>query len=116
MEYYTYKAECVRVIDGDTCEISVDLGFNIFVKEKIRIMGINTAEIYGVKKGSEEYNKGLKSKQRLEELIVDKDLIIKTHRDKKGKYGRYLAEVYVEDESVGEILIKEGLAEPYPKK
>jgi len=112
--YYTYRAKCVRVIDGDTLQLSILLGFNVSVEEKVRILGINTSEIYGVKKGSEEYNKGMVSKARVEELVLNKELTVVTHKDKKGKYGRYLAEVYVDEQSIGDILIKEGLAKPYP--
>ena len=57
-EFYTYKAKCVRVIDGDTVELQVPVGFNIYLREKVRIARINTPETYGVKKGSEEYQAG----------------------------------------------------------
>ena len=51
---YQYKAEVVRVVDGDTVDVLIDLGLNVFTKERIRLFGINTPETYGVKKGSAE--------------------------------------------------------------
>lgn len=111
MELYCYKATCLRVVDGDTLDLSIDLGLSTFRKERVRLLNINTSEIYGVKKDSEEYQKGMESKARVEELVMGKDLLIKTYKDKKGKYGRYLCEVYIDDVNVGELLVKEGHAE-----
>lgn len=110
---YHYNATCTRVVDGDTLDLMIDLGLNTFKKERVRLLGIDTAEIYGVKKDSEEYQKGMKSKARVEELVLNKNLIVNTVRDKKGKYGRYLAYVCVDGQDVGEMLIKEGLAKRY---
>lgn len=107
---YCYKASCLRVIDGDTLELMIDLGLNVHVRERVRLAGIDTSEIYGVKKGSEEYKKGMISKARVEELVLGKDLIILTTKDKKGKYGRYVACVFVDGADVGSTLVKEGLA------
>lgn len=113
MDLYTYRAVCTRVVDGDTVDLQLSLGFNVFMQERVRILGIDTSEIYGVKRGSEEYNKGMLSKVRVEELVMGKDLTVVTHKDKKGKYGRYLAEIFVDDVNVGDLLIKEGLAQKY---
>jgi len=114
--YYLYKATVTRVIDGDTVDLEVDLGMNILVKERVRLARINTPETYGVKKTSEEYKAGVKAKRRLAELVEGKQVAIETIKDKKGKYGRYIAELYVLEEdwfSVNTLLLDEGLAEPY---
>ena len=111
MELYYYKATCLRVVDGDTLDLSIDLGLSTFKKERVRLLNIDTSEIYGVKKDSEEYQKGMLSKVRVEELVLGNDLTIKTSKDKKRKYGRYLCEVYIEDQKLGEMLVKEGHAE-----
>lgn len=110
---YTYSAFCVRVVDGDTLDLDVDLGFGVHKHDRFRISGINTPETFGVKKESQEYAEGMKAKNRLEELVTGKELIVKTEKDKKGKYGRYIANIIIEltGEDVGEILVKEGLAE-----
>ena len=115
MTLYYYKAIVLRVVDGDTLDLEISLGMGISVKERIRINGINTPETYGVKKNSEEYNRGIISKNRLESLVLGKEIQINTHKDKKGKYGRYIADVYLVEEglllSVGDVLVQEGLAE-----
>lgn len=112
---YQYNAECLEVVDGDTLTLKVDLGFGTFKIDRFRMYGINTPETYGVPKTSEEYIKGSASKARTTELVMGKKLIVKTHRDKKDKYGRYLAEIYVPElvDSVNQTLIKEGLATPF---
>ena len=110
-EYY-YKCKISRVVDGDTVDGIIDLGFGILFKHRLRIAKINAPEIYGVKKESEEYKLGIVSKNRLVELVEGKDVFIKT--EKKGKYGRYIAEIFLYDgSSVGETLLLEGLAAPY---
>ncbi len=107
---YEYQATLVRVIDGDTVELDIDLGMNVHVREKVRLDGINTPEIFGVKKESEEYIAGLKAKVRVQLLLQNNVLVIQTTKDKKGKYGRYIAKIFVEGKDVGETLVQEGLA------
>jgi len=112
---YWYKATCVRVVDGDTLDLEIDLGLNIFSRQRVRLYGIDTPETYGVKKGSEEYEAGKKAAARVSEYIYNADLWIKTIEDKTGKYGRYLAEIYKIDAEgnlfcLNDILVNEGLA------
>lgn len=103
--FQEYKGKILRVIDGDTIEAAIFLGFNISIKKKIRILGIDAPEIRS--KDENERKKAFKAKKRLEELFVDKDLVIKS----KGfdKYGRCLAYVTTSSGNVGEILLSEGL-------
>lgn len=103
---YEYKAKVIKVYDGDTITVLADLGFSITIKETIRFYGLNTPEVRGV-----EREDGLISRDRLRERILGKEVIIKTRKDKKGKYGRYIAEIFLEDENINEWLITEGLAE-----
>jgi len=110
---YKYNATCTRVVDGDTIDADVDLGFDMHFRTRFRLLGVNTSEIYGVAKDSEEYKAGMISKARVEELILSKPILILTEKDRTGKYGRYLATVYVGDTNVNETLIKEGLAKAY---
>jgi len=102
---YEYKAKVIKVYDGDTITVLADLGFKVTIKQTIRLYGLNTPEIRG-----EERPDGLISRDRLRERILDMDVVIKTMKDKKGKYGRYIAEIYLEDENINEWLITEGLA------
>lgn len=113
MEFYTYRAFCTSVIDGDTAEFRVDLGFNVSVTQRFRFARIDAPEMYGVKRGSAEYSSGIISKNRVIELIENKDVIIKTDKDRTGKYGRYIAEIYVNEINVNDLLLEEGLAEKY---
>lgn len=108
---YSYNAKVIRVVDGDTFDAIVDLGFNICVKQRFRIANIDAPETYGVKKESEEYKAGKVVTERLKELIESKDVLIKSQ--KTGKYGRYIAEVFFEGNSVGDTLLSEGLVEKY---
>ena len=113
---YYYKGILRRIVDGDTIDVEIDLGMSVFVKQRIRLAGINTPETYGVKKDSEEYAAGMKAKNRLKELVENKEVAIETLKDKKGKYGRYIGELYILEEewiNVNSLLIKEDLAEPY---
>ena len=103
---YEYNAKIVKVYDGDTVTAEIDLGFKVKVTETIRLYGLNTPEVRGVERPD-----GLISRDRLRERIFEKDVVIKTMKDKKGKYGRYIAEIYLGDENINEWLITEGLAE-----
>lgn len=108
---YTYKAKVLDIHDGDTITALVDLGFRVQVEIKVRFYGINTPEIIGTTKSS-----GLKSKQRVIDLISGKDIILKTHKDKQEKYGRWLADIFLTEEStksINQMLIDEGLAVPF---
>lgn len=103
---YTYKAFVKDVYDGDTITVDIDLGFGIFYKDqKIRFARINAPEIRG-----EERERGLKSRDRLRELILDKYVILKTHKDEKEKYGRYVADIFLESGCINDLLVIENLA------
>jgi len=109
---YEYKVkEIVKIYDGDTITVILDLGFGITKKEIIRLFGIDTPEIRG-----EERPDGLRSRERLIELIEENpDFYIKTYKDKAGKYGRMLGELMVPDKktSLNQVLVNEGFAKPY---
>ena len=101
-----YPSKVEKVYDGDTITISVDLGMGITKVERIRMYGINAPEIRG-----KQRPEGLKSRDYLRSLILDKDVIIQTLKDKKGKYGRYIGIIHLKDENVNELLVESGYAE-----
>ena len=102
---YRYKARLDRVIDGDTFDVSVDLGFTITTYQRLRLVGVDTPEIRGP-----ERPEGLKVKEYVKGLIEGKELIIETF--KIGKYGRYICEVYLgNDEKLSEHLLARKMAE-----
>jgi len=107
---YEYKAVVTKVYDGDTITVDIELGFGIFFnKQKLRLAYINTPEVRG-----EEREQGLVSRDRVRELIMGKEIKIKTYKDSKGKYGRWIAEVFYGDNvNLNEQLINEGLAEKH---
>jgi len=106
---YEYMAYVRKVYDGDTITVDIDLGFGIVMKaQKIRLLYIDTPEIRG-----ESRQEGLKSRDALRQMIGNKWVKIKTHRDSKGKYGRWLGEVFIDKDgpvNINEWLVSEGLA------
>jgi len=109
MTLYEYRAELDRVVDGDTYDFTVDLGFHVSKKIRIRMIGVDTHETYGVKKESDEYQQGMEEKQFVEEWFDSADeIFIETEKDEQGKYGRWLARVFNESgESLNAALIEE---------
>jgi len=118
---YEYRAHVNRVVDGDTVDVDIDLGFGILLKdERVRIMGIDTPESRTRDKVEKIF--GLASKERLKELL-GKETILKTQinkdgEDMKGKFGRILGDFIVEEwegqpRMVTDVLIEEGHAVKY---
>ena len=116
---YNYKISPVRVIDGDTIDAEIDLGFDVKIKKRIRFMGINTPE--SRTRDLEEKARGLAAKDRVKQLLAGCNTIQLTSHG-VGKYGRCLGELFVDMvdgqekltlESINELLIKEGHAVEY---
>lgn len=105
---YTYPATVTAVHDGDTITADIDLGFDVVLRDqKIRLYGINSPELKIRVAGKEVPNKpGLESKTNLEKLIgpLPAKVVIESYRDRKEKYGRYLATVW------SSVNLKDGLA------
>ena len=116
---YEYRCKVIRVIDGDTVDVDIDLGFDIIIKgERVRIMGIDTPESRTRDKVEKKF--GLASKARLKELIGGKSgPILKTQinrkgEDMRGKFGRILGDFVTDDgRLVTDILVEEGHAVAY---
>tara|TARA_B100000927_G_scaffold232796_1_gene192968 strand:- start:44 stop:505 length:462 start_codon:yes stop_codon:yes gene_type:complete len=116
---YEYRCKVIKVIDGDTVDVDIDLGFDILLRdERVRIMGIDTPESRTRDKVEKKF--GLASKARLKELIGGKSgPILKTQINKKGedmrgKFGRILGDFVTEDgRMVTDILVEEGHAVAY---
>lgn len=107
--FYQYKAELIEVVDGDTYDFRVDLGFKMFKEVRVRLLGLDTHEIYGTEKSSAEYRHGLEEKRFVEEQLSAADeIFLRTYKnDETGKYGRYLADVYVDGEDVKKLLTEQ---------
>ena len=111
---YHYRAHVVSVYDGDTCTADFDLGlYSIRRKQILRLARINAPEIRG-----REHDAGIRARDALRRLILDKDVIVRTLKDRKGKYGRWIAEIWVKQEdgsylNVNDWMLENGYAEPY---
>ena len=93
---YQYKAKLVRVVDGDTVDAEIDLGFDVWVKKRIRLAGIDAYE--SRTRDKEEKVKGLLAKARLQDILTDhKDEFIVASTE-VGKYGRCLGYIFVGDD------------------
>jgi len=111
---YEYKAKLLRVIDGDTIDCVIDLGFNVRLKERGRFKGIDTPETRT--RDLEEKELGFVAKKRVEKAFQYSDeFTIITEIDKKGKYGRILGTIMLPDRkvSLNQMLLDEGHAEVY---
>lgn len=111
-QLYVYEAHVTKVYDGDTCTVDIDLGLKTWIRdEKIRLYEIDAPELY-----LEEREQGLISRDYLASLILDKEIILQTIKDRKGKYGRYLGIIWVLDAhgtyiNVNERMVTDGYAE-----
>ena len=114
---YEYRCKVLKVIDGDTVDVDIDLGFGMWIhNERVRIMGIDTPESRTSNLIEKKF--GLLAKARLIELLGEK-AILKTQvnmkgEDMKGKFGRILGDFATEDGQIcAQVLCEEGHAVPY---
>ncbi len=113
---YEYRVKkLINVVDGDTIDVEIDLGFDISITKRVRLAGIDTPESRTTNKM--EKSLGLESKAKLKQLLSDaKLIIIKTEKpDSSEKYGRVLGWLYVDDTkvSINDTLIASGYAWSY---
>jgi len=110
---YEYQAVIKRVVDGDTVDIDIDLGFGVMLKdERVRIMGIDTPE--SRTRDLTEKKFGLAAKERLKQLLGKKSILKCKEYDSKGKFGRILGDFTTNDgRMVTDVLVEEGHAVAY---
>ena len=119
MDKYIYRAKLDRVVDGDTVDALIDVGFDIWFKKRIRFMGLDTWE--SRTRDLEEKKLGKLAKERTRQLLEDvssKSGYFRVKSDGLGKYGRVLGEIFIMDKdgkqwNVNETLIAEGHAYVY---
>jgi micrococcal nuclease len=112
---YEYKCFTIRVVDGNTIDAEVDLGFNVLVRQRIKLFGVHCSDIRSA--DPKEKERAQKARNRLAEL-VGKEFYCHTIMNKRGKAGRTLGHVHIMDANenridVNQILINEGLATRY---
>ena len=114
---YEYRCTVVKIIDGDTVDVDIDLGFGIWMrKERIRLLGIDTPESRTRDKEEKKY--GLAAKKYLTEMLNDEGgIVLKTKKDAEGKFGRILGELWrttdYADKSINQYLVDEHHAVQY---
>lgn len=107
---YEYKAKIERVVDADTIDVSIDLGFDVWTRQRVRVAGLNAAE-----KNTEAGKNAIEYAKTV--LKHGMEVLLRSHQDKREKFGRYLAEIWItKDESYNEKLLKLGYAVPYDGK
>ena len=108
---YEYNCEVKRIVDGDTVDVVIDLGFDIHYSSRVRLYGIDTPE--SRTRNKDEKVRGLMSKKYLTDALSKGQGVIKTHKDKKGKFGRVLGEMYVADKNINLMMVDDNLAVKY---
>lgn len=94
-----YAARVLRVIDGDTLVVDLDLGLGITARQTVRLLGVNTPELRG-----DDAAAGAAAKVFVASLTLGLDVLVRTHKDRDDKYGRLLAEIWAHGKSLAEEL------------
>ena len=114
---YEYRCKVVHIVDGDTVDVDIDLGFGVWMKkQRIRLYGIDTPE--SRTRDLEEKKYGLAAKKFLTGMLDDEaGITLKTHKDNEGKFGRILGELWrttnYADQSINEYMVEKSHAVEY---
>lgn len=104
---YHYKAVVIDLYDADTLTLDIDLGLGAWRRgEKVRLARVDAPELRG-----EERTAGLVARDYVRGMLLGKEVIIRTIKDRSGKYGRYIAEIQYGEINLSDHLVKEGHAE-----
>ena len=109
---FEYRARIRRVIDGDTVEVDIDLGFHVSLTATLRLAGIDTPEMRGPEQAA-----GRAATHYLNALLQkhagpERQVTVRTQKDRTGKYGRYLADLVAGNRNLNEALVSAGHARP----
>ena len=106
---YEYRAFVRSVYDGDSLRADVDLGFGAVLKKvPLRLAGLDAPEVKG-----EERPLGLPVRDALAGRVLGREVIIRTEKDRTGKFGRYIATIWLDGENMNQWLLDQGYAKPY---
>ena len=110
---YEYRAKVIKVIDGDTIDVDIDLGFCVILaKQRIRLYGIDTPESRTSDKEEKFYGK-ISSAFMKDHCPRGSYITLRTYLDSKGKYGRILGEIIVDDKNLNKLMVEKSLAVEY---
>lgn len=109
---YSYSATVTDIYDGDTFTLEFEIGFSLKFEDVIRLARVDTPELRG-----EERPEGIKVRDHVEKLLLNKRVIALTDEDDRGKYGRLLTEIYYQEGltwvNLSDYLLRKGMADPY---
>lgn len=106
---YHYKAFIYNVYDGDgVYKANVHMGIGLYADKHLRLYGVDCPELRGLQKKA-----GIIVRDYVRSLILNKDVIIKTHKDQLGKYGRLMVDIHINDTDLAGHLIMLGYGKPY---
>ena len=110
---YRYKAKLMRVVDGDTADAMIDLGFDVWISQRLRFKGVDTWEKRT--RDLQEKEKGILASEYTEKMLSKNNGEFTIQSYGKGKFGRVLAEIFIEGEetSLNKLLIENGHAVSY---
>lgn len=99
---YSYECQVTNVVDGDTLDVEIDLGFNVALNERVRLNGVDTAEVYGVDHDSAEYQEGKEQSHAVKEWLqagmmhthTEYPYILYSEDFQIGKFGRVVGDIY----------------------
>ncbi len=105
LQLFHYRAHVTAVYDGDTCTADIDLGLGVWLRgEKLRLNRINAPELRGA-----DDAKGKAARDYLKSLVDGKDVLLQTIKDRREKYGRYLAEIWLEQKDAPPLTVNDAL-------
>jgi micrococcal nuclease len=109
---YEYSAKVLKVVDGDTFDLLISVGFGIKVKHRVRLLGVDAFETKHIRNNTdEEVLLGQELKQELVKILEGKMVLIHTVKDRGDKYGRYLVDMYCDDLYINNFVKGSGMAE-----
>lgn len=113
MKAYIYKAKIINIVDGDTVDADIDLGFKMSSTQRLRLLGVDTPELTST--FPPERQKAQEAKAYTKMRTLNADVLIETH--KSDSFGRYLADIYLDrsEKSFSEELLEMGYARPYKR-
>lgn len=109
---YEYRADVLKVIDGDTMDLQISVGFGIYVQHRCRLLGVDAYETKPIRHNTDEQVElGKKLKEQMKEMLEGKSVLIHTVKDRGDKYGRYLVDMYLDDLYINNYVKGSGMAE-----
>lgn len=108
---YQYWAQVDRIVDGDTLDLSMSLGFNLTVAERVRLVAVDTPEVFGVPAVSASYRAGQEAVQFVRDFCPESSWVeARIYVGRREKYGRWLGEIFVDGASLNVQLLAHGFA------